>query len=139
MIVQWVRSQIFSQVWKKVDVEKQKFELLMNREWVFFLYIIRATKKSLQKDDRKKSVSSTCITLEIKLFWLGSRIRDLEAFWCKAEIKSIYFVSFCLIVLIASECMVYSDLIKTFILQIAIPNKYLILRLRESLSELFRL
>ena len=36
----------------------------------------------------------------------GSRIRDVEAFWCKTEIKIIYFVPLCLIVLIVSDYMV---------------------------------
>ena len=48
-------------------------------------------------------------TLEIKPCGLGSRIRDLEAFWYKTEIKIIYFVPLCLIVLIVSDCMVYPD------------------------------
>ena len=37
---------------------------------------------------------------------LGPRIRDMEAFWYKTEIKIIYFVPLCLIV---SDCMVYPD------------------------------
>ena len=40
---------------------------------------------------------------------LGSRIRDVEAFWYKTEIKIIYFVPLCLIVLIVPDCMVYPD------------------------------
>ena len=47
--------------------------------------------------------------LEIKPCGLGSRIRDVEAFWYKTEIKIIYFVPLCLIVLIVSDCMVYPD------------------------------
>ena len=49
-----------------------------------------------------------CI-LEIKPRVLGSRIRDVEAFWYKTEIKIIHFVPLCLIVLIVSDCMVYLD------------------------------
>ena len=44
--------------------------------------------------------------LEIKPCGLGSRIRDVEAFCYKTEIKIIYFVPLCLIV---SDCMVYPD------------------------------
>ena len=44
-------------------------------------------------------------------YGLGSRIRDVEAFWFKTEIKIIYFVTFYLIDLILSDCMVYPDLI----------------------------
>ena len=44
--------------------------------------------------------------LEIKPCGLGSRIRDVEVFWYKTEIKIIYFVPLCLIV---SDCMVYPD------------------------------
>ena len=44
--------------------------------------------------------------LEIKLCGLGSRIRDVEAFWYKTDIKIIYFVPLCLTV---SDCMVYPD------------------------------
>ena len=40
---------------------------------------------------------------------LGSRIRDVEAFWYKTEIKIIYFVQLCLIALIVCDCMVYPD------------------------------
>ena len=36
--------------------------------------------------------------LEIKPCGLGSRIRDMEAFWYKTDIKIIYFVQLCLIV-----------------------------------------
>ena len=36
--------------------------------------------------------------LEIKPCGQGSRIRDVEAFWYKAEIRIIYFVPLCLIV-----------------------------------------
>ena len=43
------------------------------------------------------------IKLEIGL---GSRIRDMEAFWYKTEIKIIYFVPLCLIVF---NFMVYPD------------------------------
>ena len=50
--------------------------------------------------DRKSIVNITkiifkfCIYyIEIKPFWLGSRIRDLKAFWYKTEI--IYFVWLC--------------------------------------------
>ena len=43
------------------------------------------------------------IKLEIGL---GPRIRDMEAFWYKTEIKIIYFVPFCLIVF---DLMVYHD------------------------------
>jgi hypothetical protein len=35
--------------------------------------------------------------LEIKPCRLGPRIRDMEAFWYKTEIKIIYFVPLCLI------------------------------------------
>ena len=45
--------------------------------------------------------------LEIKSCWLGSRIRDVEAFWYKTEI--IYFLQLFLIGLIACDCMVYPD------------------------------
>ena len=38
------------------------------------------------------------VVLEIKPCGLGSRIRDVEAFWYKREIKIIYFVQLCLIV-----------------------------------------
>ena len=38
------------------------------------------------------------LTLEIKPCRLVSRIRDVEAFWYKTEIKIVYFVSLCLIV-----------------------------------------
>ena len=47
--------------------------------------------------------------LEIKPCGLGSKIRDVEVFWYKTEIKIIYFVPLCLIVLIVSDCMVYPD------------------------------
>ena len=36
--------------------------------------------------------------LEIKPCGLGPRIRDVEAFWYKTEIKIVYFVPLCLIV-----------------------------------------
>ena len=49
------------------------------------------------------------IRLEIKPCGLGSRIRDVEAFWYKTEMKIIYFVPLCLIVLIVSDCMVYPN------------------------------
>ena len=45
-------------------------------------------------------------SLEIKPWRLGSRIGDVEAFWCKTEIKIIYVVQLCLIV---CDCMVYPD------------------------------
>ena len=38
------------------------------------------------------------IVLEIKPCGLGSRIRDVEAFWYRTEIKIIHFVPLCLIV-----------------------------------------
>ena len=38
------------------------------------------------------------LLLEIKPCGLGSRIRDVEAFWNKTEIKIIYFVRLCVIV-----------------------------------------
>ena len=44
--------------------------------------------------------------LEIKPFRLDLRIRDVETFWYKIEIKIIYFVPLCWIVL---DCMVYPD------------------------------
>ena len=44
--------------------------------------------------------------LEIKPCGLGPRIRDVEAFWYKTEIKIIYFVQLCLIVF---DYMVYPD------------------------------
>ena len=47
--------------------------------------------------------------LEIKPCGLGSRIRDVEAFWYKTEIKIICFVQLCLIALIVCDCMVYPD------------------------------
>ena len=47
--------------------------------------------------------------LEIKPCRLGSRIRDAETFWYKTEIKIIYFVTLCLIVLIVPDCIVYPD------------------------------
>ena len=47
--------------------------------------------------------------LEIKPCELGSRIRDVEAFWYKTDIKIIYFVQLCLIALIVCDCMVYPD------------------------------
>ena len=34
---------------------------------------------------------------------LGSRIRDVDAFWYKTEIKIIYFVQLCLIALIVCD------------------------------------
>ena len=52
---------------------------------------------------------STNYILEIKPCGLGSRIRDVEVFWYKTEIKVIHFVLLCLIVLIVSDCMVYPD------------------------------
>ena len=56
-------------------------------------------------------------TLEIKPCGLGSRIRDVEAFWYKTEIKMIYFVPLCLIV---PDCMVYPD-----------PKKYQKLKIKN--------
>ena len=47
--------------------------------------------------------------LEIKPCGLGSRIGDVEAFRYKTEVKIIYFVPLCLIVLTVSDCMVYPD------------------------------
>ena len=47
--------------------------------------------------------------LKIKPCGLGSRIWGVEAFWYKTEIKIIYFMPLCLIVLIVSDCMVYPD------------------------------
>ena len=47
--------------------------------------------------------------LEIKPCGLCSRIRDVEAFWYKTEIKIIYFVPMCFIMLIVSDCMIYHD------------------------------
>ena len=47
--------------------------------------------------------------LEIKPYGLGSRIRDVEAFWYKTEFEIIYFLPLCLIVLIVYDCMVYPD------------------------------
>ena len=44
--------------------------------------------------------------LEIKPCGLGPTIQDVEAFWYKTEIKTIYFVPLCLIVF---DCMVYPD------------------------------
>ena len=38
--------------------------------------------------------------------WLGPRIRDVEAFWYKIEIKIIYIVPLCLIVF---DFMVFPD------------------------------
>ena len=49
------------------------------------------------------------LILEIKLCGLCSGNPDLEAFWYKAEIKTIYFVLLCLIVLILSDCLVYPE------------------------------
>jgi hypothetical protein len=43
--------------------------------------------------------------LEIKPCGLVSRIRDVEAFWYKTEIKIIYFVPLCLILLVVSDCI----------------------------------
>ena len=47
--------------------------------------------------------------LEFKPCGLGSRIQDVGAFLYKAEIKIIYFVKLCLIVLIVYDYMVYPD------------------------------
>ena len=41
-----------------------------------------------------------------KLVYNSQRIRDVEAFWYKTEIKIIYFVQLCLIL---CDCMVYPD------------------------------
>jgi hypothetical protein len=46
------------------------------------------------------------LILEINPCGLGSRIRDVEAFWYKTEIKIIYFVQLCLI---ACDCKIYPD------------------------------
>ena len=43
-------------------------------------------------------------TLEIKPCGLDSRIREVEAFWYKTEIKIIYFVQLCSIALIVCYC-----------------------------------
>ena len=51
--------------------------------------------------------NSNINSLEIKLCGLGSRIRDVEAFWYKTEIKIIYFVQLCLIALIVCDSIVY--------------------------------
>ena len=40
---------------------------------------------------------------------IGSRIRDVEAFYTKTEIKIIYFVPLFLIVFILFDCIVYPD------------------------------
>ena len=50
------------------------------------------------------------ISLEIKPCGLVSRIRDVEAFWYKREIKIIYFVPLCLILLIVSDCIVFLNI-----------------------------
>ena len=47
--------------------------------------------------------------LEIKTCGLGPRIQDVEVFWYKTEIKIIYFVPLCLIVLIVSDCIRYNQ------------------------------
>ena len=46
---------------------------------------------------------NTLQILEIKPSGLGSRIRDVEAFWYKTVMKIIYYVPMCLIVLIVSD------------------------------------
>ena len=46
----------------------------------------------------KRSIQNT-YSIEIKPFELGSRIRDVEAFWYKTEIKIIYFVRLYVIVM----------------------------------------
>ena len=66
-------------------------------------YINQAGKKANQL--AKKYI----YILEIKPCELGSGIRDVEAFWYKTEIKIIYFMPLCLIVLIVSDSMVYPD------------------------------
>ena len=40
---------------------------------------------------------------------LGSRIRDVDVFWYKTEIKSVYFLQLCFIALIVCDFMVYPD------------------------------
>ena len=49
-------------------------------------------------------------SLKLKPWRFASRIRDLEAFWYKTEIKTIYVVQLCLIGSIECDCMVYPDL-----------------------------
>ena len=45
--------------------------------------------------------------LEIKPCELLSRIWDMEAFWYKTEIKIIYFVPLCFILLIVYDCIAF--------------------------------
>ena len=45
--------------------------------------------------------------LEIKPAGLVSRIRDVEAFWYKTELKIIHIVPLCLILLIVSDFIVF--------------------------------
>ena len=54
----------------------------------------------------KKPYKFIIQTLEIKLCGLGPRIRDVEAFFYKTEIKIVYFEPLCSIV---SDFMVYPD------------------------------
>jgi hypothetical protein len=57
-----------------------------------------------------KSGSVKYFQLEIKPCRLGSRIWDVKAFWYKTEIKMIYFVPLCLILLIFSDCIVFLNI-----------------------------
>ena len=45
----------------------------------------------------------------IKIYGLGSRIRDVEAFWYETEIKIIYFLQLRLIAMIVSNCIIYPN------------------------------
>ena len=101
--------------------------VLLNEKFMTLRYIGRCTflKLDIYNFDHRKRKSHTNKTkisrnkfyvkvrtyklLEIKPCGLGSRIRDVEAFRYKTEIKIIYFVPLCLILLIVSDCMVYPD------------------------------
>ena len=55
--------------------------------------------RSLYSNDTAAAAAAVVyLVLEIKPCELGSRIRDVEAFWYKTEIKIIYFVQLCVII-----------------------------------------
>ena len=66
--------------------------------------------ESFHKENSIWSISkNTCYTRNQALR-ACSRIRNVEAFWYKTEIKIIYFVPLCLILLIVSDCIVFLNI-----------------------------
>ena len=105
---------IKTKIWrvKKIDENTMTHDFTLSRDHLVSFCYTRVKLTVMGTDWVGVCCKNRFATIEIKPCGLVTRIRDVEAFWYKTEIKIIYFVPLCLILLIlliVSDCIVYPD------------------------------